>query len=68
MGPLRLDPVSRRKMIVEAAVKAAEKSGLLELSHAETAALCAVQTSEGTVRRYFHTAAELREAVEAARR
>lgn len=64
MAVLRLDPKSRRDMIVKAAVAAAKRDGLLHLSHAATAELCMVETSEATVRRYFHTALDLREAVQ----
>jgi AcrR family transcriptional regulator len=63
MKTVRLDPKSRRKMIVEAAIACATDSGLWHIDFKMVADRCKVETSEATVRRYFHTAQELRDAV-----
>lgn len=63
MKPVRLDPTSRRKMIVEAAIACANDNGLWHIDFKMVASRCKVETSEATVRRYFHTSQELRDAV-----
>lgn len=59
----RLDAASRRKMIVDAAIVCARDKGLWQFDFGMVAAGCPVATSEATVRRYFHTAQDLRDAV-----
>jgi AcrR family transcriptional regulator len=63
MTTIRLDANSRRKMIVDAAIKCAEDKGLFLITFGDVAAACRVATSEATVRRYFHTSQDLRDAV-----
>lgn len=62
MKPVRLDAPTRRKMIVEAAVACANDVGLYHIDFKMVAGRCKVETSEATVRRYFHTSQELRDA------
>lgn len=59
---VRLDPDARRAAIVASVVDLAQEKGLLHLNHADVADRCVVSTSEGTVRRYFHTINDLRHA------
>lgn len=65
MKPLRLDAKSRRRMIVDAAQRVAltVPGGVMGLTPENVAAACEVPTSPATVRRYFLTMAELREAL-----
>lgn len=64
MAVIRLDGRSRRKLIEDAVRKVAAEKGVLHVTHESVAAACAVETSEATVRRYFHTAADLRGVVD----
>jgi DNA-binding transcriptional regulator YbjK len=63
MAILRLDGATRRKLILDAARKVADREGVLHLTHENVAEACEVDTSAATVRRYFHTTADLRDAV-----
>lgn len=63
MTTIRLDATSRRKMIVDAAIACAKDKGLFQIDFAAVASGCRVPTSEATVRRYFHTSQDLRDAV-----
>jgi AcrR family transcriptional regulator len=63
MNIVRLDAASRRKMIVDSAIECARAKGVWHIDFGMVAAGCKVATSEATVRRYFHTAQELRHAV-----
>jgi DNA-binding transcriptional regulator YbjK len=63
MAILRLDGNTRRKLILQAARKVADRDGVLKLTHEAVAEACEVETSAATVRRYFHTAADLRDAL-----
>jgi DNA-binding transcriptional regulator YbjK len=63
MQPMRLDAKSRRKMIIEAARIVADRDGEMRLTPEAVAKECAVSTSVATVRRYFLTMGDLRDAL-----
>jgi DNA-binding transcriptional regulator YbjK len=63
MKPMRLDAKSRRKIILDAARIVADRDGPMNLTHEAVAAECAVATSEATIRRYFLTMGDLRDAL-----
>lgn len=50
-------------MIVDAAIACANDVGLFHVDFKMVAGRCKVETSEATVRRYFHTSQELRDAI-----
>ena len=60
MAVIRLDGKARRKLIVAAARKVAKEKGVLFVTHDAVAEACEIDTSAATVRRYFHTAEDLR--------
>lgn len=63
MAVKRMDPEGRKAAIVAAAVRVAKRDGLLFLAPEIVADECEIETSAATVRRYFHTVADLRAAV-----
>lgn len=58
----RLDPDERRAVIVSALVTLAREHGVMQLDHMSVANYCEIETSDATVRRYFHTIGDLRRA------
>lgn len=63
MAIIRLDAKARKQMIVDAAIRVASKKDILTITIEEVASECVVDTSPATVRRYFHTMADLRDAM-----
>lgn len=61
--PIRLDQHSRRKMILDAARIVSERDGPLMVTLEAVAKECSIPTSESTIRRYFLTMKELRDAL-----
>ena len=61
----RMNPTQRRALIIEAAHDIASEcdGGLLALDYDTVSEWCAVPTSVGTIRRYFHTIGDLQRAV-----
>lgn len=52
---MRLQPDSRRAVIITAAVRVARDKGLASVTHGSVATRCTVATSTHTVRHYFDT-------------
>lgn len=58
----RLTPEDRRKVIINAAVEQAVDAGIMSVSFDSVAERCKIKTSPGTVRWYYRTVGDLREA------
>ena len=52
---MRLNPDSRRSVIITAACRVARDKGLAHVTHGAVAVRCVVATSTHTVRHYFDT-------------
>jgi DNA-binding transcriptional regulator YbjK len=65
---IRMDPTTRKAVIIDAALKVARMKGIASLNYQSVAAHCEVATSAMTVRRYTGRIRDLqREVVRAAR-
>lgn len=60
---MRLNPDSRRAVIITAACRVARDKGLVNVTHGAVAARCVTATSTHTVRHYFDTKVFLWQAV-----
>lgn len=62
MNDIRLHPDARRGVIVKSAVTVALSDGIMAVDHDSVSSRAGVPTSAATVRRYFPTMMDLREA------
>ena len=63
MGAVRLTREARKNIIIQAGVRVALAGSIMDVNSFTVAEACSVETSDATVRQYFHTVEELRNAV-----